>query len=57
VDLADIVEDAGQGESVEIYVAQSQAPSQVDREVGDPMDVTVEVLDHVFHDLDQNVPW
>jgi hypothetical protein len=50
------VEDTGQGETIEVDVAQSNANTEVHGEIGDPVHVTVQVLDHVHHDLDQYVP-
>jgi hypothetical protein len=55
VDLSDIVENPGEGETIEVVIAQPEAAAQVHREVGDPMHVSVQVLDDVFHHLDEEV--
>jgi len=57
VDLADIVEHSGQGQTVEVDLAQADPGPEADCEIRDPVDVTMEVFDHVFHDLDQDVSW
>jgi hypothetical protein len=47
----------GQGEPVEVDLAETQPGAHADGEIGDPMHVAVQVFDHVFHDLDQYVSW
>lgn len=55
MDLADIVKDPGQGETIEVVFAQAEATAQVHREVGDPVNVPVQILDDVFHHTNEEV--
>ena len=57
MDLAHVVQHPGQGKAVELDFAEPDADAEVHGEIGDPMHVTVQVLDHVLHDLDQYVSW
>lgn len=57
VDLADIVKDARQCQSVEIGISEPDSGAEVDRQVRNTMNMTVEILDDVLHDLDQYVCW
>jgi hypothetical protein len=55
VDLAHIVEDTGQGETIEVVSAQAESMAQVNSEIGDPVNVPVQVLYDVLHHLDEEV--
>jgi hypothetical protein len=55
VDLPDVVEDAGESETIEVVVAQTEPMAQVDREVGDPVHMPVQILYHILHHLDEEV--
>ncbi len=55
MDLADVVEDARECEAVEVFFVEAETGPEVDREVSNAVDMAVEVLDDVFHDLDQYV--
>jgi hypothetical protein len=47
--LADVVENADQSEAGDVGFFESHDSSQGDREVGNPVDMTVEILHHVLH--------
>jgi hypothetical protein len=53
VNLAHIVENAGESEAIEIIVSQPKTTAEVDGQVRDPMHMTVQVFDDVFHHLDE----
>src|SRR5690606_38066457 len=54
VDLAHVVEDAGESETLQILAFEAESRPQVDREVGHAVHVPMEVLNDVLHDLDQD---
>jgi hypothetical protein len=53
VDLAHVVEHPGQGEAIEIVLAQPESASEIHGEVGDAVNVPVQIFDDIFHHLDQ----
>jgi hypothetical protein len=55
MDLANVVEDSREGEAIEIDILEPEAGAEIHREVGHAVHVAVEIFDHVFHDLDQDV--
>jgi hypothetical protein len=55
MDLADVVEHTCEGKSLQVILAEPDTAAQVNRKVGDPMNVPVQVLDDVFHHLDEKI--
>jgi hypothetical protein len=53
VDLAHVVQNPGECEAIEVVTVQPEAATQIHTEVGHAMNVPVQVLDDVFHHLDE----
>lgn len=57
VDLANIVEHTGQCQPLQFFLAKPDTATQVNRQVGYPMYVPMQIFDDVFHHLDQQIVW
>jgi hypothetical protein len=57
VDLAHVMEDSGQGETIEVVLAQAEPTAQVHGEIRDPVNVPVQVFDDILHHLDEEIVW
>jgi hypothetical protein len=55
MDLPHVVEDTCQRQSVEVLRSETESDPEIDTQVRDAMNVSVEVLDHILHHFDQYV--